>query len=591
MIKEQFLLREAAKKMNKNSNIAKNQSRLAAMRLAELNATDKEDLINCASDMTKTASLDESEAFVVAHAIRAKYLPNIAKVAGLDMGNLDLEDGKETVDFADDSSDDNEDDLEFHHFESDDDSDVETEDDTNDIDEVDESDDVATIEIKVPADMVDAAQQAVQEALDNLLGGEDMSDDMEDDDMEDDDLSDDDMSDDDMDDEEMSDDDEVTYMHKNSNEVRKMTKQALAERKAQREALLRRAEREEILKKIASEEEVYPAASAGFKYNNEMANMPGEVDYPQFEMENSGSNSLKGDNPTWAEQKVPTKNPGSLQFPDVTKPIKLEGSEDGTLEYVVNWPRVENPSEGSQDGVGKHPSQMPSMPHKTTVASSVRHSVECTSCGTRMAMTEAEMEDDNTVCANASCPTRLAYMDNEDEAMMDDDHKHGETDDEETAEAASATQSKSQMTDQVANAIERSQADAANSLQFQPPVVKPASIDTARIKTAFSCASKLALAGVINSEEVDSYAEQMLNDNLKADSMIRQTKLLLKSAQTATERVAAAAAERMGSVRTASNLGVSTSPAFSGGQTTNNSAALDIQGALKGTWTMPIIED
>ena len=591
MIKEQFLLREAAKKMNKNSNIAKNQSRLAAMRLAELNATDKEDLINCASDMTKTASLDESEAFVVAHAIRAKYLPNIAKVAGLDMGNLDLEDGKETVDFADDSSDDNEDDLEFHHFESDDDSDVETEDDTNDIDEVDESDDVATIEIKVPADMVDAAQQAVQEALDNLLGGEDMSDDMEDDDMEDDDLSDDDMSDDDMDDEEMSDDDEVTYMHKNSNEVRKMTKQALAERKAQREALLRRAEREEILKKIASEEEVYPAASAGFKYNNEMANMPGEVDYPQFEMENSGSNSLKGDNPTWAEQKVPTKNPGSLQFPDVTKPIKLEGSEDGTLEYVVNWPRVENPSEGSQDGVGKHPSQMPSMPHKTTVASSVRHSVECTSCGTRMAMTEAEMEDDNTVCANASCPTRLAYMDNEDEAMMDDDHKHGETDDEETAEAASATQSKSQMTNQVADAIENSQANAAKSLQFQPPVVKPASIDTARIKTAFSCASKLALAGVINSEEVDSYAEQMLNDNLKADSMIRQTKLLLKSAQTATERVAAAAAERMGSVRTASNLGVSTSPAFSGGQTTNNSAALDIQGALKGTWTMPTIED
>ena len=589
MIKEQFLLREAAKKMNKNSNIAKNQSRLAAMRLAELNATDKEDLINCASDMTKTASLDESEAFVVAHAIRAKYLPNIAKVAGLDMGNLDLEDGKETVDFADDSSDDDEDDLEFHHFESDDDSDVETEDDTNDIDEVDESDDVATIEIKVPADMVDAAQQAVQEALDNLLGGEDMSDDMEDDDMEDDDLSDDDMSDDNMDDEEMSDDDEVTYMHKNSNEVRKMTKQALAERKAQREALLRRAEREEILKKIASEEEVYPAASAGFKYNNEMANMPGEVDYPQFEMENSGSNSLKGDNPTWAEQKVPTKNPGSLQFPDVTKPIKLEGSEDGTLEYVVNWPRVENPSEGSQDGVGKHPSQMPSMPHKTTVASSVRHSVECTSCGTRMAMTEAEMEDDNTVCANASCPTRLAYMDNEDESMMDDDHKHGEDeadDMEKQSQQTGADVNLKPVNEKVVNLMKNTGNTAVNNAADAV-----ASIDTARIKTAFSCASKLALAGVINSEEVDSYAEQMLNDNLKADSMIRQTKLLLKSAQTATERVAAAAAERMGSVRTASNLGVSTSPAFSGGQTTNNSAALDIQGALKGTWTMPIIED
>ena len=579
--------------MNKNSNIAKNQSRLAAMRLAELNATDKEDLVNCASDMTRTASLDDSEAMVVAHAIRAKYLPNIAKEAGLKMSNLDLEDGKETVDFADDSSEDNDDDLEFHHFESDEDSDDDTDVDFDDNDEVDESDDVATIEIEVPADMVDAAQQAVQEALDNLLGGEDMSDDM-DDEMEDDDMSDEDMSDDDMD-EEMSDDDEVTYMHKNSNEVRKMTRQALAERKAQREALLRRAEREEILMKIASEEEKYPAASAGFKYNNEMANMPGEVDYPQFEMENSGSNSLKGDNPTWAEQKVPTKNPGSLQFPDVTKPTTLEGSEDGTLEYVVDWNHLENPSEGAQDDIASVPSQMPSMPHKATKTSSTKYSVECTSCGTRMAMTEEEMEDDNTVCANSKCPTRVAAMDEDDEAMMHDDEKTGEAKDDEAAEAASTDQTL-MLQNNALNATKDIAADSARlkALQNQTSNVSQnafASLDTARIKTAFSCASKLALAGVINSEEVDSYAEQMLNDNLKADSMIRQTKLLLKSAQTATERVAAAAAERMGSVRTASNLGISTSPAFSGGQTTNNSAALDIQSALKGTWTMPTIED
>jgi hypothetical protein len=594
LIKEQFLLREAANKMNKNSNIAKNQSRLAAMRLAELNATDKEDLINCASDMTKTASLDNSEALVVAQAIRAKYLPNIAKQAGLVLSSLDLEDGKETVDFANDSSDDNEDDLEFHHFESDDDSDeVEMDDmsdDMDDEDEVEDSDDVATFEIEVPADMVDAAQQAVQEALDNLLGGEDMSEDMDEE------MSDDDMSDDDMSDDEMSDDDEVTYMHKNSNEVRKMTKQALAERKAQREALLRRAEREEILKKIASEEEVYPAASAGFKYNNEMANMPGEVDYPQFEMENSGGNSLKGDNPTWADQKVPTVNPGSLQFPDVTKPSKFEGSGDGSLEYTVDWKSLENPSEGAQDDIASYPSQMPSMPHKATKTSSVKHSVECTSCGTKMAMTEEEMEDDNTVCANSKCPTRVAYMDNDDEAMMDKtmmgkDHKHGEKDDE-----ADDLNKESQLTgtdvrlDPVNKKVVDLMKNTGNSA-INNAADAVASIDTARIKTAYSCSSKLAVAGVITFDEVDSYAEQMLTDNLKADSMIRQTKLLLKSAQSATERVAAAAAERMGSVRTASNLGISTSPAFSGGQTHNNSAALDIQGALKGTWTMPTIED
>jgi len=585
LIKEQFLLREAANKMNKNSNIAKNQSRLAAMRLAELNATDKEDLINCASDMTKTASLDNSEALVVAQAIRAKYLPNIAKQAGLVMSGLDLENGKETVDFANDSSDDNENDLEFHHFESDDDSDeVEMDDmsdDMDDEDEVDDSDDVATFEIEVPADMVDAAQQAVQEALDNLLGGEDMSEDMNEE------MSDDDMSDDDMSDDEMSDDDEVTYMHKNSNEVRKMTKQALAERKAQREALLRRAEREEILKKIASEEEVYPAASAGFKYNNEMANMPGEVDYPQFEMENSGSNSLKGDNPTWAEQKVPTNNPGSLQFPDVTKPTKFEGSGDGSLEYTVDWKSLENPSEGAQDDIASYPSQMPSMPHKATRTSSAKHSVECTACGTRMAMTEEEMEDDNTVCANSNCPTRTAAMHDEHMAEVEDDEETAEADDmKKESQQTGADVNLKPVNDNVVKLMKNTGNTAINNAADAV-----ASIETARIKTAYSCSSKLAVAGVITFDEVDSYAEQMLTDNLKADSMIRQTKLLLKSAQSATERVAAAAAERMGSVRTASNLGISTSPAFSGGQTHNNSAALDIQGALKGTWTMPTIED
>ena len=40
----------------------------------------------------------------------------------------------------------------------------------------------------------------------------------------------------------------------------------------------------------------------------------------------------------------------------------------------------------------------------------------------------------------------------------------------------------------------------------------------------------------------------------------------------------------------AAALGISTSPAFSGGFTSNG-AALDIQAALKGTWSMPQIED
>jgi len=557
--------------MNKNSNKA-NQERFAAMKLAEINATDKEDLLNCASDMEKTASLNTNEAVVVAKAIRAKYLPNIARQAGLDVSNLDLEHGKETVDFANDESDDDEDDMEFHHFESDEDSeDIDDDDmsdeDMDDEDEVEDSDDVATFEIEVPADMVDQAQKAVQEALDNLLGGDDDSDEDDDEDITH--FNDD---EDDMDSENESDDDEDNEKQfmKTSKEVRSMTKQALAERKAQREALLRRAEREEILKKIASEEETYPA-SASFKYNEDMVDMDGEVEYPSMTMQGSEGNSLKEQNPTWAEQKVPTMNPGSLQFPSVTKPGKFEGSGNGSLEYTVDWDNLENPSAGLEDVEHPQiPTQMPSMPHKTTrsVAASKEeeHDVECTACGASMRMSESAMNDEATRCANNDCPTNAESKDKEVEAQNVDTRQHVNT-------QKNINDTQVELNDAY---------ETVNQL-------KSSAVDLARVKTSYSCATKLALAGIITSEEVDSYAEQMINDGLKSDSMIRQTKLLLKSAQSSTERVVAAAAERM-STRTASTLGVSTSPALSGGLS-NNSAALDIQGALKGTWTMPKIED
>ena len=559
--------------MNKNSKNAEN-AKFAALKLAEIQATDKEDFVQCTNDMARTASLNDDEALVVASAIRAKYLPNIVKQAGIKYAGLDLEDGKETVDFANDESDDEE--MEFHHFESDEeeldeDDDEMSDDDMEDSDEADESDDVATFEIEVPADMVDQAQKAVQEALDNLLGGDLDSSEDEMEDM-------DDMEDMDSDDEDEIEDENTEKFTKNSNEVRNMTKQALAERKAQREALLRRAEREEILMKLAAEEEAYPAHST-FKYNEDMVNMEGEIDYPSMSFEGGEGNSLKEQNPSWAEQRVPTNNPDSLQFPDVTKPMKFEGSGDGSLEYVVDWESLENPSEGLEDAnLFEVPTQMPNMPHKTTRANAgnnriaekgkEKHTVQCTSCGTRQAMSDEEMERDSTRCANDDCPT------NKESGDEHEDEKTAQGDPAKTVKTLGDT--RNQLFEQ------------NNNVQEGLTMVKTESLDLARIKTSYGCASKLALAGIITSDEVDSYAEQMLNDGLKADSMIRQTKLLLKSAQTSTERVAAAAAEKM--TKTASTLGVSTSPAFNG-SFASNSAALDIQGALKGTWTMPKLED
>jgi hypothetical protein len=472
--------------------------------------------------------------------------------------------------------------MEFHHFESDeddmnDDDDDMSDEDMEDNDEVEDSDDVATFEIEVPADMVDQAQKAVQEALDNLLGGDLDSSDEDMDDMDDMDEMDD-MDDMDSEDDDENEDEETETFTKNSNGVRNMTKQALAERKAQREALLRRAEREEILMKLAAEEEAYPAHST-FKYNEDMVNMEGEIDYPSMSFEGGEGNSLREQNPSWAEQRVPTNNPDSLQFPDVTKPMKFEGSGDGSLEYVVDWESLENPSEGLEDAnLFEVPTQMPNMPHKTTRANAnnnrvaKQHDVECQECGHRQAMTDAEMEDKATRCANDNCPSNKE---------AGDDHD---------LEKASATID----TKLIGNASETLQTGKNTAIEVNKMTqdvgkeLAASSLDLARIKTSYGCASKLALAGIITSDEVDSYAEQMLNDGLKADSMIRQTKLLLKSAQTSTERVAAAAAEKM--TKTASTLGVSTSPAFNGGFA-SNSAALDIQGALRGTWTMPKLED
>jgi hypothetical protein len=331
--------------------------------------------------------------------------------------------------------------------------------------------------------------------------------------------------------------------------------------------------------KLAAEEEAYPAHST-FKYNEDMVNMEGEIDYPSMSFEGGEGNSLREQNPSWAEQRVPTNNPDSLQFPDVTKPMKFEGSGDGSLEYVVDWESLENPSEGLEDAnLFEVPTQMPNMPHKTTKANAdnnrvaKKHDVECKECGHRQAMTEAEMEDEATRCANDDCPS------NKKEGGMD--HK-------DDMDKESASELRGLEKTELKGELPGGQQMTAPVQTELKTTFSNNSLDLARIKTSYGCASKLALAGIITSDEVDSYAEQMLNDGLKADSMIRQTKLLLKSAQTSTERVAAAAAEKM--TKTASTLGVSTSPAFNG-SFASNSAALDIQGALRGTWTMPKIED
>ena len=535
--------------MKNNKKTAGIQDHFAALRLAELKATDREDFEACVADMKRTASLNDSEAIAVAKAIRAKYLPNLAREAGFmkeeSGGFLNLDDShEETADFANEMKNDDEDEMPLEGAD-----DFNIDEDEDEASEV-EDNDIATFEIEVPADMVDAAQKAVQEALDRVLGGNDSDEDME--------MEDDDMSDDmemDSDDDDMEDNSDESQMHKTSRRDNKMNRQSLA---------ARRAEREEILRKFASEEE-HVEASGSVKHSNEMNQYPGEMKYPTMKLE--GENSMKGENPDFAKTKVPTKNPKNLQLKDSMDAVGFEGSEGTSedFEFEVDWDQMDGvvPTTGEAKLKGfEIPSEMDLQARKTTVAykeaeedheAEVKHAYKCEECGTKKHMTERE-------AMNATCETCAGKKEVKAEGELDG--------------AVNTVKEDAGLT-----AVEKG-LDAINKTTVS-------SVDTARIKAAYSCATKLALAGIINSNETDDYAGQLLEDGLRADVMIKNTQLLLRSAQASAERVAAAAAEKL-NVRTASTMGISTSPALSGG---SNSAALDIQSALRGLWTTPQIED
>ena len=366
-------------------------------------------------------------------------------------------------------------------------------------------------------------------------------------DMEDDDMSE--EMDMDSDDDDMEVNSDESQMHKNSRRDNKMNRQSLA---------ARRAEREEILRKFASEEE-HVEASGSFKYSDEMNQYPGEMKYPTMKLD--GENKMKGENPDFAKTKVPTKNPKNLQLKDSMDAVGFEGSgESSDFEYEVDWKQMDRvvPTTGEAKLKGfEIPSEMDLQARKTTVAQKedveAKSKYKCEDCGTVKEMTDRE-------AMNAECGTCSG--------KREAGETPGETLDALTTEIGDL-------------GVQKTQVDNAKEL------VKTNSVDTARIKAAYSCATKLALAGIINSNETDDYAGQLLEDGIRADVMIKNTQLLLRSAQASAERVAAASAERL-NVRTASTMGISTSPALYG---SSNSAALDIQAALKGTWSMPQIED
>lgn len=563
---------------------ALSQDKFTALRLAELQMTDSEDFNSCVADMQRTASLNTNEAVEVAKAIRAKYLPGLAREAGFteDIASkfVNLEDGHETADFAKETH--NEEDEDLSHDDTEDlTDDMEDMDDMDEMDDEDsevEDDDIATFEIEVPAEMVDAAQKAVQEALDRVLGGHDSDDEVTH------------FNDDESEDEEMEDDSEAHQMHKSSRREKTMTRQALAARRAEREQILRRTERQQILNKFASEEgEVSSPASAGFQHSDKNQ-YHGEMNYPTMKFNGhsklDGQEAIDEQDVTFPKGKVPTKNPNYLQLGDSIEASRFEGSEDGSYDYELDLPvlgDIPSNNEANLDNF-QVPTDADLPARKTTVAS--KESGKCDCCGKGSAKLAAYGKKVHGVKCS-QCTARLKVCDtciSEDKdcpsCKTAEKKEMAEENGDKTAESTEDALDAADTAVNLGKTVIDDADQVANKLNMS-------SVSNARIKAAYSCATKLALAGIINSDECDSYADQLLEDGLRADVMIKNTQLLLRSAQASAERVAASAAQRL-NTRTASAMSISTSPALSG---SSSSAALDIQSALKGTWTMPKINE
>ena len=568
--------------MNKmNETALRDQRLMSALKVAEIKATDKEDMETCVSDMQKFASLDESEARIVAAAVRAKHLPNIVRESGLEaffeepaLKADDLE-GKETADFAKEVKEDTPEDADGEFVENED-FNLPNSTDDSDKDQGEAIDtNIATFQIEVPADMIDVAQKAVQEALDKALGGEittETSEDDSEDDLEglaDDTLPEEVNLDGDKDSDLSNDaEDDLDFPHQHTaSKVNTMTREAKDQRRAAREALLQRTVVAEDATKPQDRglgkdttEGTYGGEKATAIQHDPEAQYKGEKDYPTMTLKGSEGNSLRSDNPTYAPQHVPTMNPENLQLQGAVDAVKLDGTPDGTLEYVIDFDHLNDvPSADADRGPAfEIPTQMESVPRNTAIPARIAAD---NASETRL----SEVED---VVYNLLVEAGVESNEIEKLTVAEGVKLFAKIASAKSEEKTSDVQ------------VEINAEDAKSE--------RNAAVRESRIKTAFACAYKLASHGLLPSEEVEGYADTMLNDGLPADSMIRQTSLLLRSAKSNAERVATAAAEKL-NVRAAS-VGLSTSPALTGGPSAS-SAPLDIQTALRGVFTMPHVNE
>ena len=522
-----------------NNDTAQREALKRAMRIAEIRVEDAEDMNSCVSDLVRSAGLDEDSARIVAAAYREAMMPEALEAEGFDpKAFMNSHDGNEmTADFANDKSADNKDMHDEDH-----------EDDMGTMDDSEADDNVATLEVVIPEEDLGKFQEALEKAMAEVFGDtEEVADDMEDHTS--------DIKTNEEDEDDMS---SVTANGK----VQNMNRSA-------------RAEREAILASLGTR-----TASDNFEYKAEYTN---EGEHATMTMQNSEGNSLRGQNPTFDKVPVPTVN-GRLGLEKELDAVTLDGKVDDMNAYKINFDPMAIPSgEGDalpEFGEFEVPTQNPSetASRKNTITASDMTAEEAAEEELYTNLVQAGVSDNvisnltfaegldlfrQITASKIENLARMAQVNFEIQA----DYMEEEEEDEEVVG----------MTD------EDKKAEWAT---FSATAVKEAQIYQARLKTAYGVSTKLCLAGLISSDEVEANVDLWMNDGMSVKAMLASGTQMLRMSQSAEQRVASAHVEK--NLRTASAQGVANIPGYTG-STSNVSS--DLQQALKSIFTMPRFED
>ena len=521
-----------------NNDTAQREALKRAMRIAEIRVEDAEDMNACVSDLVRSAGLDEDSARIVAAAYREAMMPEALEAEGFDpKAFMNSHDGNEmTADFADDMS---AEDKDMH--------DEDHEDDMGTMDDSEADDNVATLEVVIPEEDLGKFQEALEKAMAEVFGDtEEVADDMEDHSS--------DIKTNEEDEDDMS---SVTA----SGKVQNMNRSA-------------RAEREAILASLGTR-----TASDNFEYKAEYTN---EGEHATMTMQNSEGNSLRGQNPSFDKVQVPTVN-GRLGLEKELDAVTLDGKVDDMNAYKINFDPMAIPSgEGDnlpEFGEFEVPTQNPAETgsRNNTVVASDMSDEEAAEEELYSNLVQAGVSDN--VISNLTFAEGLELYRQITASQIDNLAKFAAAVDI-NVEAEDDMEYEEEV---VGMTDEDKKAEWAT---FSANAVKEAQIYQARLKTAYGVSTKLCLAGLISSDEVEANVDLWMNDGMSVKAMLASGTQMLRMSQSAEQRVASAHVEK--NLRTASAQGVANIPGYTG-STSNVSS--DLQQALKSIFTMPRFED